>query len=255
VQRQLWVAYPQYTSLSVDGINSKVAIFHGLELSAEKRLSHGLNLIWNYCWAKLMENNLTSMVNTRHYRSISDMDRSGRMNLAFVYQLPFGTRSSRLMGRLAGGWSLSGRLYLASGTPMSISDTNGRPIRLRNAARSGSVGDRLGDRRDPATGQVLNPYFDVTAFASLPTQYTISPEPPTFAELRSPGPATMDVSIIKRFKVRERLSFDARMDATNFTNTPQFGGPGTNMANKATFGVIQTAGNPRIVQLAFRAVF
>jgi len=255
VQQQLWLAYPQFSSLAVDGINSHTAIYHGLELSLEKRLSHGLSLLWNYCWAKLMENNLTSMVNTRHYRSISDSDRAGVMNLAFVYELPFGARSSRLMRRLAGGWNFSGRMYLASGLPMSISDVNGRPLRLRNAAKSGSVRDRLGDRVDRATGTVLNPYFDVTAFASLPTQYTISPEPPTFAELRSPGRATMDLSLIKRFKVRERLSFDARMDATNFTNTPQFGAPGANMANKATFGVIQTAGNPRIVQLAFRAVF
>jgi hypothetical protein len=138
---------------------------------------------------------------------------------------------------------------------MSISDTNGRPIRLRNAAKSGSVRDRLGDRVNPVTREVLDPYFDVTAFASLPAQYTISPEPPTFAELRSPGRAMMDLSPIKRFKVRERLSFDARRKATNFTNTPQFDGPGTNMANRGTFGVIQKAGNERIVQLAFRAVF
>ncbi|MFB3828185.1 MAG: TonB-dependent receptor domain-containing protein [Bryobacteraceae bacterium] len=255
VQRQLWLAYPQYTSLGIDGVNSHTTAYNGLEVSLDKRFSHGLSLIWNYRWAKMMENNLTSMVNTRHYRAISDADRARVVNLAVVYELPFAAHSGRLVRAVAGGWTISGRTYLASGTPMSISDTNGRPIRLRNAALGGRVRDRLGDRRDSRTGEVLNPYFDTTAFVSLPTQYTISPEPPMFAELRSPGRFTTDLSLIKRFTVWERLKVDARMDAVNFTNTPQFESPGTNMANKATFGVIERAGNPRVVQLAFRAVF
>jgi hypothetical protein len=48
---------------------------------------------------------------------------------------------------------------------------------------------------------------------------------------------------------------DIRADASNLTNTPQFDAPGANLANKATFGVIQTAGPGRSVQFAFRAVF
>jgi len=49
---------------------------------------------------------------------------------------------------------------------------------------------------------------------------------------------------------------NVRADADNLTNTPQFSAPGTSMSNKATFGVIQTAGSSgRIVQFAFRVVF
>jgi hypothetical protein len=143
----------------------------------------------------------------------------------------------------------------SSGTPLSITDTNGRPIRLWNAAKKGPVKQRLGDQVDPVTKEVLNPYFDTKAFQSLPSPYVISPEPPHFAELRSPAGKGLSMSLIKRFTIRERINIDARADASNVTNTPNWGSPGTNMANKATFGVIQDAGGGRSIQLAFRAVF
>ncbi len=261
VQRQLWLAYPQFTGVTQQGTNSRTTVYHALELSLEKRLSRGLTLLANYTGSKMIENNLTSLVNTRHYRAISDLDYPHIANLAFVYDLPFGAGRALLGGsrgvaaRLASGWSLSGRLYLASGTPLSITDTNGRPVRLRNARKEGPVNERLGDRLDPATRLPLNPYFDPTAFVSLPSQYTISPEPPFFSELREPGTKTLDLSLVKRFTVWERVSVDVRADASNLTNTPQFAAPGTSMANRATFGVIQTAGGSRWVQLALRAVF
>ncbi len=261
VQRQFWLAYPQFTGLTVYGSNTRKTTYHSVQLSMEKRLSHGLTLLANYSGSKLIENNITSLVNTRHYRGIADTDLPYLFNLAYVYDLPFGkgqpllSGAKGVLGKILGGWATSGRIYMAGGPPLSISDANGRPIRLRNASKSGSIEGRLGDQVDPATKRVLNPYFDTTAFASLPNQYTISPEPPYFAELRAPHRRTMDMSLIKRFSIRERLNIDMRADANNLTNTPQFDPPGTNMTNKATFGVIQSAAAGRSVQFAFRAVF
>jgi hypothetical protein len=261
-QKQLWLAYPQFTGISMYGANTHIVSDTALQLSAEKRMSHGLSLLANYSHSRLMENNITSLVNTRHYRTVADTDVPYSANVAYVYELPFGKGKPLLGGArgvldaIVGGWVTSGRLYVTAGLPLSISDTNGRPIRIRNAAKSGPVGQRLGDRTDPATGLPLNPYFDTTAFVSLPTQYMVSPEPPIFPELRAPGPRTLSMSLVKRFRIRERIDMNVRADADNLTNTPQFSAPGTSMSNKATFGVIQTAGSSgRIVQFAFRVVF
>jgi len=60
---------------------------------------------------------------------------------------------------------------------------------------------------------------------------------------------------MKRFTFRERWNVDLRADAENALNIVNFGAPGTNMASKGTFGVIQTAGSPRIIQLTLRATF
>lgn len=260
-QRQLWFAYPQYNGLTVVGAPTGISPYNSLQLDVEKRFSHGITVIANYSISKQMYNNITSLVNTRNYRSVAWMDRSRTANLAWVYELPFGTGKKfasdtrGVLGFLVNGWSISGRYYFASGVPLSFSDANGRPIRLRDASLSGSVTDRLGDRVDPVTKQVLNPYFDVTAFQSLPNQFTVSPEPTYFGELRGPGTTNLDLSVIKRFKIWERLSADIRADASNATNTPVYGAPGTALNNKGTFGVITSASSNRNIQLAFRAVF
>ncbi|HEX8871825.1 MAG TPA: TonB-dependent receptor, partial [Candidatus Acidoferrum sp.] len=190
-QKNLWTAYPQFSSLNQGGSNTHVASYHSVQLNLEKRLSHGLSVLSSLTLSKLMENNTTSLVNERHYRSVGDLDRPYTFTLATVYDLPFGTGRAFLNGkgigpRLLGNWTISARTVFRGGNPMSISDSNGRPIRLRNAAKSGSVSDRLGDKTDPVTGKVLNPYFDTTAFQSLPSQYTIAPDPPTLPELRTP---------------------------------------------------------------------
>ncbi len=258
-QRQFWLAYPQFTSVSQQGTNAATTVYHSVFLNLEKRLTHGLTVIFNHTISKMIENNLTSLVNKRYYRCISDMDRPHVMNLAFVYDLPFGKGrpwvTTGLWSRIIGGWSVSGRAFYSSGTPLSISDSNGRPYRLRNAAKKGPIRERIGDRVDPVTREVLNPYFDTKAFLSLPTQYMVPPEPPHFAELRAPHRKTLDASVIKRIQIYERINLDIRADASNVTNSPQWDAPGTNMANKATFGVIQTAGGNRVVQFSIRGVF
>ena len=120
--------------------------------------------------------------------------------------------------------------------PLQITDTNGRPIRLRDASKSGSIQDRLGDQINPATGLPTNPYFDTTAFLSLPSQYTVPPDPPYHSELRGPGRRSMDASLVKRVMVREGWNVEARVDVSNLTNTPAFDNPLTNMATPSTFG-------------------
>lgn len=259
-RQQLLLAYPQFTSVTLY-TNANSANYNALQLRADKRMRGGLTLMWNYSFSKQLERNTVSLVNPgRNIKGISGLDRTHVMNLAAVYELPVG-RGKRFLGNatravdlLTGGWTVSSSVRLASGTPLQFSHPNGRPVRTCNASRSGSVSSRLGDLRD-ASGKVLNPYFDTSCFAPLPNQFTVPPEPIFFGELRAPGRRQMDAAVWKSFQVWERIEFQVRGEAANLTNTPQFGPPGTNLGNASTFGVIQTASSPRIVQLAFRATF
>ncbi|MEK7754254.1 MAG: carboxypeptidase regulatory-like domain-containing protein [Acidobacteriota bacterium] len=256
-QRQLWYAYPQFTSLTVQGVNTGTAIYHALQMKVEKRLTRGLNFLWTYTNSKLFSSNVVSLVNERHYRSIASGDQAQVMRLAFIYQLPFHLDSQgwkKAARQVAEGWSLGGFLSLATGTPLSVSQANGRPVRIRNPRVEGPISERLGDRRD-AGGNVLNPFFDINAFRALPDQYTISPEPPVFAELRAPGVRSLNLSLFKSFTLRERLRVEVRLESTNLTNTPGFSAPGTNMSNRATFGVINSAGGGRGMQAGARLAF
>jgi hypothetical protein len=260
-QGQLWKRYPQYVSLTMEGANTGRAIFHGLQAKVEKRLSHGLNLLWAHTFSKLIVNNTTSIVNERHYRSVDDQDVRHVMRLAFVYQLPFGPGKPLgggmrgVAARLAGGWNLSGFLSANTGFPLTITHANGRPIRLRNAAKSGAIGERLGYEIDPATRRVLNPYFDINAFAALPSKYVVSPEPSYFDELRGPGNVSLNLAVLKEITLKERLKLEVRAEAANATNSPNWANPGTNMSNLATFGVIPSGGNARSIQIGARLAF
>jgi hypothetical protein len=89
----------------------------------------------------------------------------------------------------------------------------------------------------------------------LPNQYTVTPEPPALDELRAPGTRSLNAAFFKTVPLRERLKLEIRLDATGLTNTPNFGAPGTNMSQAATFGVITSAGGSRSMQGSARISF
>jgi hypothetical protein len=258
-QNRLWVQYPQFTSVTVQGANTGRADYNALQAKVEKRLTHGFTVLGNYTYSKLMVSNITSLVNTRHYRTVASSDVPNVFRVAGMYEFPwkFASKgwSSRLLDKVAGGWSLSGLYVYNSGTPLGISQVNGRPIRLRDAALSGPVSSRLGDQKD-AKGNVLNPYFDTTAFLPLSNQYIVSPEPPLFPELRSPASRGLNASLFKTFSFYERFKLQLRADAISLLNRPNFAAPGTNMSSTATFGVIQSDnGGNRTMQCGLRFSF
>lgn len=257
-QNKLWVQYPQFTSLTVQGANTGRANYQALQVKAEKRLSHGFTILGNYTRSKILVSNITSLVNTRHYRTLGSSDVPNVFRVAGMYEFPWKFASkgwSRVLDKAVGGWSLSGLYTYNAGTPLGISQVNGRPIRLRNAALSGSVESRLGDQKD-AKGNVLNPYFDTTAFLPLTNQYTVAPEPPLFPELRSPASRGLNASLFKTFSFYERFKLQLRADAISLLNRPNFAAPGTNMSTTATFGVIQSDnGGNRTMQCGLRLSF
>ncbi len=260
-QGQLWKQYPQYVSLFLEGSNTGRTIYHALQSKVEKRLQHGFTFLWAYTYSKLIANNTTSLVNERHYRSVSPLDRRHVMRVTAVYDLPFGPGRALLkthtgiIARVVEGWSLSGVISSDSGAPLTVTQTNGRPIAVSNPSKSGSVADRIGDRVDPATRKVLNPYFDTSAFVPLASQYVVSPTSPYFDWLRGPRKTSLNVSLVKDIKIREQMKFQARADVSNLLNSPIWENPDTNMSNPTTFGVIRTTGFARRIMLGARLSF
>jgi hypothetical protein len=261
-QRQLWLEYPQFTSLTMDSANTGRSVYHALQTKVDKRLTRGLTALFSYTFSKLMSNvnSSASYVNDRSfYRTISRYDQPHVFRLALTYAMPVKFQRSTFAGKFVddvlGGWTAAGYYTHESGTPLSISQANGRPIRITNEVLGGPVESRLGDRKD-AQGHVLNPYFNINAFQPLASQYVISPDPPYLAELRSPPGFGLNAFLYKSFPIRERLHLEVNMQAEAVTNSPNFNSPGTNMSNLATFGVISTAGGGnRQMQAGMRVVF
>jgi hypothetical protein len=256
-QNRLWTSFPQFAGLTMQAVPTGMTIYHAGQVKVEKRLTHGFNVLGSYTFSKGIQNNTSSLVNVRHWRAVSPLDQKHIFNLAFTYSVPFqftGSGLRWLERQVLGGWSLSGMIARSSGLPLSVTQANGRPYRIKSPSLSGSVESRLGDKVD-ASRRVLNPYFDTTAFQALPSQYVIASDGPYLDDLRAPGAFSVNASLFKAFPIHERLRLQIRFDAMGLTNTPNFGAPGTNMSQLATFGVINSASGNRVMQGSARLTF
>ena len=69
------------------------------------------------------------------------------------------------------------------------------------------------------------------------------------------GLFNIDAAVQKSFPVRERISLMLRGEFFNLFNHANFGLPGASVASPNTLGVINGAGDPRILQLGARLTF
>ena len=110
--------------------------YNGMQLTAMKRLSHGLQGQINYTWSRCMDT-----VSNGGFLSFSaggilsplpgdlardygpcDYDIRHNLNAQYVYQLPIRVRS-RSLGYLLNGWQISGTVFWHSGVPFSVLST------------------------------------------------------------------------------------------------------------------------------------
>src|SRR5262249_54093273 len=111
VQRsQLLRPYPQFQGITMDRVNEGATQYDALELVATKRGSSGLMGVINYTLSKQLEQGVmtagTTTINTspntnsgylnngfdaKPWRSISGADRTHRLVITALYDLPFGS--------------------------------------------------------------------------------------------------------------------------------------------------------------------
>ena len=110
--------------------------YNGLQLTAMKRLSHGLQGQLNYTWSRCMDTisnggflqfsagGILSPLPGDLARDYGpcDYDIRHNLNAQYVYQLPVKVRSHSL-GYALNGWQISGTMFWHSGVPFSVLST------------------------------------------------------------------------------------------------------------------------------------
>jgi len=231
--------------------------YHGLQLTAMKRLSHGLQGQLNYTFSRCMDT-----VSNGGFLQFSagailsplpgdlardygpcDYDIRHNLNAQYVYQLPVKV-SDRLLGYAMNGWQVSGTAFWHSGIPFSVLSTpysaGGQGIVQGSGPQFSSVvpGVPLYDHHpisgvtQPGTLQWLNP----DAFQSSVDPSTgaclggDSPQNCQFGNLRrnslrGPDFVWSDFYLTKYFPLTEalKLRFDAQF--FNVFNHPNFALP------------------------------
>jgi hypothetical protein len=258
---RLRLRFPQFNNVTIQGVNTGRVQYHGFQTRLQKRMSGGVTFVANYAFSKMMEYDVESLVNARSYRTVAATDRPHLLRAFATADLPVG-RGRALGGDMpgwldyiAGGWNTTWVTKYTSGEPLGVTDTRGRPIPIANPKTTGSVEQRLGDRIDPATQLPLNPYFNPRAFASLPDEFSITPEPVRYDWLRGPSTWDHSLTLFKMFKLYEDVQLELRSEIDNVFNSPQFDNPTTNLANRSTFGVISSAGGNRTIQVGAKIRF
>jgi Carboxypeptidase regulatory-like domain/TonB dependent receptor len=253
---QLLRPFPQFTTINPLFSSGASSTYHSLQVSANKRLSQGVQFQAAFTWAKGLDNGQSyqDSYNVNGERGLVDIDIAKRLVASFVYELPFGRgrhfgkNASSAVNWLLGGWQFNGITTFQTGTPIAISATNTTGI-FTEAIRANNNG--TSGRLDGPVDQRLNAYFDKTVF-SQPAPFTFGNLSPRVSDIRNDGIRNFDLSMFKDFSPLERVRIQFRAEFLNAFNTPRFGGPNTTVTS-SSFGIITSQANsPRQTQFGLK---
>ena len=173
------------------------------------------------------------------------------------WELPIGKGKALLssahgrLGVIVGGWQVNAILSLQTGFPLGVSTASNQTNSFGGGSRPNNNGTSAA--LDGSTKSRLDRWFNTSVF-SQPTPFTFGNTSRTLPDVRTPGLNNVDFSITKITRITERVTNQFRAEFFNGFNHPNFGSPGTGLGN-ATFGVISSALDPRIIQLGMKIVF
>jgi Carboxypeptidase regulatory-like domain len=241
------------TQLST-GANSH---YNGLQLTADKRLGHGLQVLANYTWSRCMDTvsnggflpfasgAILSPLPGELGRQYGPCDYDVRDNFTaqYVYQVP-GKFQNRLLARALNGWQVSGTAFWHSGLPFSVLSApysaNGNGIVQGSGPQYASVvlGVPLYEHNpipgvtQPGTIQWLNPDAFVSAVdpstgACAGGDSTATCEFGNLGRnaLRGPDFVWSDLYLTKWFQLTEHMKLRVDGQFFNVFNHPNFGLP------------------------------
>jgi len=201
-------------------------------------------------------------------RASSNFDQRHVFNFSYVWDIPL-FRSPGIAHTFLGGWQWSGITTVATGSPFTPFYNTDNAGVANATASSGSRPDLVGDPRSGIT-QVAGSGFGPLLYN--PAAYAV-PRGLTFGDvgrntLVNPRHTNFDMALFKHFTIRESLAFEFRAEAYNVFNHTEWGalagggGSGANAVNSGTnvfassgFLNINTAHNPRILQLGAKLLF
>jgi hypothetical protein len=244
-----------------DGANGE---FHGLFLSAQKRLSHGFTLQSNFNWSHCVSSwdfagELAGVI----YQNPLNRATGERGNCGFDHRLTFGNSlvaispglGSGVARTVTRGWQVAPLITFATGNPIQITD-GGKDISL-----SGQGLDRPNVIvPDQVYGpKSINSYLNPAAFICAGSNAACTTFSGQFGNLGrnsvyGPGIIQWDMAVSRRFKINERFALAFRSDFFNIMNHANWNNP-TNNVTSGTFGQITTFGAPRIIQMSMKLFF
>src|SRR3989441_7720098 len=255
------------------------SFYHSLQLSAEKRMSHGLTILGNYTWSKSIDDlpngggvadvcadtvsvrPWDDLVRHQFDRGPSDFDHTHRFVASYVWQLPGLSRANGVLRQVFGGWELGGVVSAQTGRPFTVlSGVNNSGTGI-GQDRANLIGAPYGPGACVAAKITTTSCVDWLNRASFQSNGSATFGNIGKGSFRLPGSYTWDVGLSKNFSFTERLKLQFRAEFFNVFNRANFMEESASLTNfqklssANSFGAIQQAADPRIGQLALKLFF
>ena len=258
--------YPLFSSIT-EISHGESSSYNALQVTGERRFSHGLAFLASYAWGHALDVTSTTASGGVQNplcdvcdRGPSDFDIRQSMVLSWSYELPFG--KGKAFGKnwngpldyVFGGWKLNSIDTFQSGSPFTVNSGT-------NTEGSGGGTQRanvIGNWSVPNPGPSL--WFNPAAFTAPPI-YTYGDTGRNI--IVGPGTNQIDLSLFKNIPLpwREGMRLEFRAEVFNLFNKPQFDNPNESgaTAGAATIGVagvgtLTYAGNPAFFQRTSREI-
>jgi hypothetical protein len=187
---------------------------------------------------------------------LSTFDATHRFVASALWEIPFARNAHGAKGVLLGGWQINGIATANSGTPFTVYDSANVALQASSPPISGYAASRPDLIGNPNSGphtvsqwmsrgtyQRLNPITQAGQFGNAGRNI-----------VRGPGAADVDLSLLKNFRLNEKITAQFRAESFNVANHPNFGLPVADLASP-NFGRILSAGPARLMQFALKMLF
>jgi hypothetical protein len=206
---------------------------NGLLLKGAYTLSRAKNETDDDGWDQVMWNGPSQL--DRNFAN-AGYDRPHIFTMAFVYELPYKTASSKDIAHLIlGDWQVNGIFSAYSGIPFTVTASGADLNMPGNPQTANLTGDYtiLGDNGDDGF------FFDPSTFSQ--------PQGATFGntgrnQFRGPGTYNIDMSLFRAFPFGNGRRVEFRAEIFNLFNHPMWANPDNNVTS-GTFGRTLSVGN------------
>ncbi|MBI4892542.1 MAG: TonB-dependent receptor [Acidobacteria bacterium] len=245
---------PYYTYRGVGGINMvepmATSSYNSLQVAARRRTGQ-LTYSVSYTLGKIMgygnegvAGGMQNAFDIKSEKSELEESRKHWLVISHTWDLPWYREQKGFVGRLAGGWSVSGVWTITSGRLYGPSVTSvARGVAIRP--------DLVGSWYLEPDQRSLFRYFKTEAFARA-ADWTYGNAGKWI--VRGPGSIDLSAFVTKDVRVAEQYRFQLRMETFNALNHMNLSDINTQLGNRS-FGQISGVGSSRYVQIGAKFIF
>ena len=254
--------------------------YNGLQVSLEKNFSHGLMFQASYTFSKAIDQgasfeNELNPINQKATRGLSLLDAKHRFVFSPVWELPI-PKKEGMAGKVANGWQVSAIITYQSGFPIRVQNQNDAELESSffyedaNTPYSTAPVHFVNPKNVLTIGGVPqegNFWFNPATFCDPLAGFPATGAPPSscaqakgsfgntpHAMCCGPALSNTDLVIAKKTPINERWSTEFRAEFYNAWNHTEFENPDGNFSD-STFGQVQKARDPRVMQFALKVMF